>query len=135
MNNFACMRYDRVHRERDCYNRAELRRFPGGRVLYVPRFDDDGRLAWVTFAEVMSRMFRFDRESLPDLNIFSSASPSTIVVRLDGTGFGSLSIAQLMFRSVYTSYSHRGIAISAHCCGATTITMLQASSRRRSQRR
>eukprot|EP00966_Prymnesium_polylepis_P007796 179110-Prymnesium_polylepis.1 len=34
-NNFACMTYDR---EKDNYNRTVLRRFSGGRVLYVPRF-------------------------------------------------------------------------------------------------
>ena len=126
-NNFACMTYDR---EKDNYNRTVLRRFSGGRVLYVPRFipprcrweplyleykakidlavdDDDGRICWVPFHEVMSRMFRFDAESLPDLSLFSKEKPFTIVMQLDGTGFGALSIAQLIFRSVYTSQSPR----------------------------
>ena len=133
-NNFACMNYDR---EKDSYDRRPLRRFRGGRVLYVPRFipprcrweplmleykakihlsvDDDGKLAWVPFDDVMDRMFRFDRDSLPDLNIFSKANPFTIVAQLDGTGFGSLSIAQLIFRSVYTSQSPR------HCHLATLL--------------
>eukprot|EP00966_Prymnesium_polylepis_P268625 6205574-Prymnesium_polylepis.1 len=76
-NKFACMTYDR---EKDRYNRTVLWRFSGGRVLYVPRFipprcrwephyleykakidlavdDDDGRLCWVPFADVMLRMF------------------------------------------------------------------------------
>eukprot|EP00966_Prymnesium_polylepis_P316129 7304379-Prymnesium_polylepis.1 len=53
----------------------------------------------------MERMFRFDADSLPDFSLFSKEKPFTIVMQLDGTGFGSLSIAQLIFRSVYTSQS------------------------------
>ena len=127
LTKFACMDYDR---EADNYRRRVLRNMLNGKVVYVPRYippysrwepeyleykakvnicidDDKGRLCWVPFDEVMDRMFRFDGDSLPDLNIFSEEHPFTIILQMDATGFGSLSISQMIFRNTHTSQSPR----------------------------
>ena len=132
-NNLACMDYNR---ETDSYERRVLRNMLNGLKIYVPRFiparcrwepeyleysaklnlatdDNDGRLCWVPFHDVMSRMFRFDGDLLPPLELFTPENPFVIVLQVDATGFGSLSISQMIYRNVYVSQSPRHCHLAA----------------------